>query len=168
MKTILRCFVKDESGVTAIEYGLVAALISIGIIGAVTLIGTTLSGILRCRWHGACRCWVSQSSRLGFTAQKRRAQFSSFRASSGSFATLAGSAPLASWRSHAAIYLKNSIWRGVNFDRRPEHKIRLQQRSFVGWKAILKNFDIWLFISLFRVFQHFLSCHRRSLGPRGI
>ena len=33
---------KDESGATAIEYGLIAALISVVIIGAVTTIGTKL------------------------------------------------------------------------------------------------------------------------------
>ena len=33
----------DESGATAIEYGLIAALISVVIIGAVTLVGTNLS-----------------------------------------------------------------------------------------------------------------------------
>lgn len=35
-------FLKDEEGVTAIEYGLIAALIAVVIIGAVTLIGTSL------------------------------------------------------------------------------------------------------------------------------
>jgi len=35
-------FLKDEEGVTAIEYGLIAALIAVFIIGAVTLIGTSL------------------------------------------------------------------------------------------------------------------------------
>jgi pilus assembly protein Flp/PilA len=35
----------SESGVTAIEYGLVAALIAIGIIAGVTLTGTHLAGI---------------------------------------------------------------------------------------------------------------------------
>jgi pilus assembly protein Flp/PilA len=35
---------KDEEGVTAIEYGLIASLISILIIAAVTTIGTKLSG----------------------------------------------------------------------------------------------------------------------------
>jgi pilus assembly protein Flp/PilA len=34
---------KSESGVTAIEYGLIAALIAVVIIGAVQLIGTDLS-----------------------------------------------------------------------------------------------------------------------------
>ena len=35
---------KSESGVTAIEYGLIAALIAVVIITAVALIGTNLSG----------------------------------------------------------------------------------------------------------------------------
>ena len=35
-------FVKDESGATAIEYGLIAALIAVVIITAVTLLGTNL------------------------------------------------------------------------------------------------------------------------------
>ena len=45
MKNILARFVADESGSTVIEYGLLALLISIGIIGAVTMIGATLGGI---------------------------------------------------------------------------------------------------------------------------
>jgi pilus assembly protein Flp/PilA len=36
-------FVRDESGATAIEYGLIAALIAVVIIGAVTAVGTSLS-----------------------------------------------------------------------------------------------------------------------------
>ena len=43
MKTLFR-FVADESGVTAIEYGLIAALIAVVIIGAVSTVGTSLSG----------------------------------------------------------------------------------------------------------------------------
>jgi pilus assembly protein Flp/PilA len=35
-------FAQDESGATAIEYGLIAALISVAIIGAVTLLGGQL------------------------------------------------------------------------------------------------------------------------------
>lgn len=35
-------FVRDEEGVTAIEYGLIAALIAVAIITAVTLVGTNL------------------------------------------------------------------------------------------------------------------------------
>ena len=36
-------FVHDESGATAIEYGLIAAVIAVVIIGAVTAVGTKLS-----------------------------------------------------------------------------------------------------------------------------
>jgi pilus assembly protein Flp/PilA len=36
-------FLHNEDGVTAIEYGLIAALIAVIIIGAVTLIGTNLN-----------------------------------------------------------------------------------------------------------------------------
>lgn len=34
---------RDEVGATAIEYGLIAALIAVVIIGAVTVVGTSLS-----------------------------------------------------------------------------------------------------------------------------
>jgi len=36
-------FVRDESGATAIEYGLIAALIAVVIITGVTAVGTSLS-----------------------------------------------------------------------------------------------------------------------------
>ena len=36
-------FVRDESGATAIEYGLIVALIAVVIIGAVTTLGTNLN-----------------------------------------------------------------------------------------------------------------------------
>jgi pilus assembly protein Flp/PilA len=42
MKFVSRFF-KDESGATAIEYGLIAALIAVVIIGAVTALGTGVS-----------------------------------------------------------------------------------------------------------------------------
>ncbi len=35
-------FVRDEEGVTAIEYGLIAALIAVVIIASVTIVGTKL------------------------------------------------------------------------------------------------------------------------------
>lgn len=44
MSKRLSCFMRDESGATAIEYGLIAALIAVVIIGAVTTVGTNLSG----------------------------------------------------------------------------------------------------------------------------
>jgi pilus assembly protein Flp/PilA len=40
----LKKFLKEEDGATAIEYGLIAALISVVIIGAVTLVGGNLTG----------------------------------------------------------------------------------------------------------------------------
>jgi pilus assembly protein Flp/PilA len=43
MKSIIKSFFKDESGATAIEYGLIAAGISIAIITAVNGLGTQLS-----------------------------------------------------------------------------------------------------------------------------
>ena len=42
MSKLLR-FVRDESGATAIEYGLIAAGISVAIIAVVNTIGTTLN-----------------------------------------------------------------------------------------------------------------------------
>jgi pilus assembly protein Flp/PilA len=43
MKNLFARFAKDESGATAIEYGLIAALIGIAIIAAATALGTQLS-----------------------------------------------------------------------------------------------------------------------------
>ncbi|WP_150525199.1 Flp family type IVb pilin [Roseibium sediminis] len=45
MKNIVSRFAKDESGATAIEYGLIAGLIAIAIIGAATTLGTKLSAM---------------------------------------------------------------------------------------------------------------------------
>jgi pilus assembly protein Flp/PilA len=54
MKNLVARFVKDESGATAIEYGLIAALIGVGIITAATTLGdeientfSTISGQLQ-------------------------------------------------------------------------------------------------------------------------
>jgi pilus assembly protein Flp/PilA len=43
MTKLVARFVKDESGATAIEYGLIAAGISLAIIAAVNGLGTTLN-----------------------------------------------------------------------------------------------------------------------------
>jgi len=43
MKNLVTRFVRDESGATAIEYGLIAALISVVIITVLTTIGTNLN-----------------------------------------------------------------------------------------------------------------------------
>lgn len=41
----IRRFVQDEEGVTAIEYGLIAALIAVVIIGSVTAVGDELNNV---------------------------------------------------------------------------------------------------------------------------
>ncbi len=43
MKMTISLFLKDESGATAIEYSLIAALIGVAVIAAVKKLGTTLS-----------------------------------------------------------------------------------------------------------------------------
>ena len=43
MKDIITSFANDESGATAIEYGLIAALISVVIITVLQLLGTRLN-----------------------------------------------------------------------------------------------------------------------------
>lgn len=42
MRTIIARFMKNEEGATAIEYGLIAALIAVVIIGALTSLGGNL------------------------------------------------------------------------------------------------------------------------------
>jgi pilus assembly protein Flp/PilA len=45
MKTQLQQFWHDEDGATAIEYGLIAGLIAVAIIGVLTALGTNLDGM---------------------------------------------------------------------------------------------------------------------------
>ena len=45
MISIMLMKVRDKKGATAIEYGLLAALIALVIIGAVTTVGTSLQGV---------------------------------------------------------------------------------------------------------------------------
>ena len=45
MKTQIQTFLKDETGVTAIEYGLIAGLIVAGILTSVTSIGSSLKTV---------------------------------------------------------------------------------------------------------------------------
>lgn len=46
MSSIFKRFAADESGATAIEYGLIASLIAVAIITALTTLGTKLSSTL--------------------------------------------------------------------------------------------------------------------------
>jgi pilus assembly protein Flp/PilA len=48
MKTLLtkiKNFIHEEEGASAVEYGLLVALIAVAIIGAVTMLGTNLSAM---------------------------------------------------------------------------------------------------------------------------
>ncbi|AGB69684.1 MULTISPECIES: Flp family type IVb pilin [Rhizobium] len=47
MSKLFSRFLKDESGATAIEYGLIAALISVAIITGATTLGGTLNNTFR-------------------------------------------------------------------------------------------------------------------------
>lgn len=44
MKNLVSRFMKDESGATAIEYGLIATLIGVAIIAGATALGSALDG----------------------------------------------------------------------------------------------------------------------------
>ena len=45
MISTIKSFIKDESGATAIEYGLIAALVSVAAVAALETLGTSLTGI---------------------------------------------------------------------------------------------------------------------------
>jgi pilus assembly protein Flp/PilA len=45
MKNFLARFAHDESGATAIEYGLIAALIGLAVVTAATTVGTNLKAV---------------------------------------------------------------------------------------------------------------------------
>jgi pilus assembly protein Flp/PilA len=47
MRTSITRFIQDESGATAIEYGLIAAGISVAIISIVFAIGSTLANLFQ-------------------------------------------------------------------------------------------------------------------------
>ena len=45
MTSLRTRFLREESGATAIEYGLIALLVSVGIIAALTATGTSVKGL---------------------------------------------------------------------------------------------------------------------------
>jgi pilus assembly protein Flp/PilA len=45
MRKTIRNLIRDESGATALEYGLIAALVSVAAIGALTTLGGSLKNI---------------------------------------------------------------------------------------------------------------------------
>jgi pilus assembly protein Flp/PilA len=56
-------FLKDESGATAIEYGLIAALIAVAIIGGVTALGSERFG----KFHKSLLKWPNRRLRTLIT-----------------------------------------------------------------------------------------------------
>jgi len=48
----LRGFIKSDSGVTAIEYGLIAALVSVAVVAGAAIVGITLN----CLFAALARC----------------------------------------------------------------------------------------------------------------
>ncbi len=60
----VRHFIKDEQGVTAIEYGLLAALIAVAIIVAAALVGTRLD----CLFNRIADCLIGATSGTCATA----------------------------------------------------------------------------------------------------
>ncbi|MGU7812615.1 Flp family type IVb pilin [Burkholderia sp. AW49-1] len=45
MKALIKRFLKEEDGVTAIEYGLIAGLVAVAIIAGVSSLGTNLNSM---------------------------------------------------------------------------------------------------------------------------
>ena len=45
MENLINCFLRDEAGATAIEYGLIAALIAVAIIGILGTVGSNLTSV---------------------------------------------------------------------------------------------------------------------------
>lgn len=54
MRKLLNDYARDTSGATAIEYGLIAALIGVGIIGSIRLLGGGTDGM-----------WTKISNKVG-------------------------------------------------------------------------------------------------------
>ena len=46
MKQAIRQFFKDESGLTTVEYAVAGALISLAVVAAFGLLGTTVGGVI--------------------------------------------------------------------------------------------------------------------------
>ena len=42
---MFKCFMRDESGATAIEYGLIASLIAVAIVAILTTVGSSLTNV---------------------------------------------------------------------------------------------------------------------------
>ena len=47
MNSLVKRYLRDEAGATAIEYGLIAALISVGILGGLSAAGSTVKELFQ-------------------------------------------------------------------------------------------------------------------------
>jgi pilus assembly protein Flp/PilA len=69
---ILRHLIENDRGVTAIEYGLIAALIAVAAIAMITSVGTNLTNTFS-TVAAVCKGWASLSTdRCGELARSKR------------------------------------------------------------------------------------------------
>ena len=61
---IVRVFFIDESGATAIEYGLIAALIAVAVIGSFVTFGNALTNLMGAGTGGAADVIAAQSEKI--------------------------------------------------------------------------------------------------------
>lgn len=47
MKSVFACFANDDAGTTSIEYGLIAALVSVVIVSVLTTVGANLGSVYK-------------------------------------------------------------------------------------------------------------------------
>ncbi|ACB63927.1 Flp/Fap pilin component [Burkholderia ambifaria MC40-6] len=69
MKALIKRFLKEEDGVTAIEYGLIAGLIAVAIIAGASTVGSNLSStfskIGTCVSSPSATCWSATTTTPG-------------------------------------------------------------------------------------------------------
>ena len=62
MTRLLLAFVKDQTGATAIEYGLIAALIAVAAIVGITATGSSIQGVFNYTANKAGNVWDSAAA----------------------------------------------------------------------------------------------------------
>ncbi len=60
----IKAFGDDETGATAIEYGLIAALIAVVLIGGFTIMGNSLVGLMNSGAGGAANVITTQAGKI--------------------------------------------------------------------------------------------------------
>ena len=61
---MIKAFRNDESAATAIEYGLIAALIAVAVIGSFTILGNSLFNLMGVGTGGAANVMAAQTSKI--------------------------------------------------------------------------------------------------------